>query len=444
MTYPEAVDYLNSFINYEKERAFEYPEALKLDRMRALVKELGNPQNSFESVLIAGSKGKGSTASILSSVLRMENYRVGLFTSPHLLDLSERIQVNGLCISQTRFTEFMQMLSKILNDPFWRKNPPTYFEVLTAMAFRHFKEMKVHVAVLEVGLGGLYDSTNVADAKVAGITRISLEHTDKLGKTPAKIAVQKCGIIKGREVVVSSGQLQDVERIIQETCEEREAKLFRVGKEIKVLERYHDEKCQRFDIKSDLGNFFDLELPLLGRHQLENAAQAVVMAKALEIKTRFKVSDSAVRQGLASTYWPGRLEVVGHRPLVILDGAHNPDSAERLVDALRRHFVFEKFILVFATANDKDVEGMFERILPDTKTVIFTRFEGDRSESEVALQTLAAKTFSGEMFTESDSSSAFERALSKATASDLVLVTGSLYLVGEVKRALQEKKVYVA
>jgi dihydrofolate synthase/folylpolyglutamate synthase len=198
MNYPEALEYIDTFINYEKEHSFEYPETFKLDRMRRLAKELGNPQNAYESILIAGSKGKGSTAAFLSSILRMENLRVGLYTSPHLVDMRERIQVNGLLISEARFLEIAMTLRRLMDSHEWRKDPPTYFELLTAMAFFHFKEMKVHVAVLEVGLGGLYDSTNIAPARVAGLASISLEHTDKLGKTVSKIAVQKCGIIKGR------------------------------------------------------------------------------------------------------------------------------------------------------------------------------------------------------------------------------------------------------
>ena len=190
MTYEDAALYLDSFINHEKEISSDYPEALKLDRMRALAKEFGNPQNAYDSVIIAGSKGKGSVAVFLSSILRMENLRVGLYTSPHLKDVRERIQVNGLWISEARLAEFMSRLKKGQEEYSWKKDPPTYFEVMTVLAFHTLKEMKVHVAVLEVGLGGLYDSTNIAPAKVVGLTPVSLEHTDKLGKTVSMIAVQ--------------------------------------------------------------------------------------------------------------------------------------------------------------------------------------------------------------------------------------------------------------
>ncbi|PIU40114.1 MAG: bifunctional folylpolyglutamate synthase/dihydrofolate synthase, partial [Candidatus Omnitrophica bacterium CG07_land_8_20_14_0_80_50_8] len=206
MNYEAAIEFIDSFINHEKITSSQYPEDFKLDRMRQLAKDIGNPQNAYECVIIAGSKGKGSTAAMLSSILRMDNLRVGLYTSPHLVNLRERIQVNGLMINEIRFADTAACLENVLKDASWRRNPPTYFEILTAIAFYYFKEMRVHVAVLEVGLGGLFDSTNIARAKVVGLTPISLEHTDKLGKTISKIAVQKCGVIKGREIVVSGPQ----------------------------------------------------------------------------------------------------------------------------------------------------------------------------------------------------------------------------------------------
>src|SRR3989338_1937679 len=222
----------------------------------------------------------------------MENFRVGLYTSPHLKDLSERIQVNGLEVSGPRLTEMTMKLKNRLSTPSWRKDPPTFFEMLTALAFYHFKELKVQVAVLEVGLGGLYDSTNIAPAKVAGLAPISLEHTDKLGKTVSKIAVQKCGIIKGREVVVSAPQNAEAEAVITDAAASREAKLLCVGKDIKLIERDFGADFQRLDLRAPFGHFRGLELRLRGRHQMENAAVAVGLAKSLEQRTRLVVSEA--------------------------------------------------------------------------------------------------------------------------------------------------------
>ncbi len=433
MTYQDSIDFLNSFVNYEKERDFKYPEALRLDRMKALVRELGNPQNAFESVLIAGSKGKGSTAAILSSILRMENLKIGMYVSPHLIELRERIQVNGLQISQARFVETVARIEKALEGYAWRRDPPTYFDVLTAVAFCHFKDMKVHLAVLEVGLGGLYDSTNIVQEKIAGITPISLEHTDKLGKSISKIAVQKCGILKGREIVVVSPQPAEAMAVIEKTCHEREAECVRVGKEIKIFERDCTEDSQRFDLRSPFGNYYDLEIKLRGRHQLENAACAVGMAKALEKKTRWTISDEAVRQGIRDTSWPGRLEKVSGPMKIVLDGAHNPESVKRMLEGLKRHFRFSDLIVVLGVSKDKDIDGILDQILPEASCLIATQASNPRA---LPARDIAERVefWPKEVLVETDPKKAFEKAKFLADAQDVVLVTGSLFLVGDIKK----------
>ena len=432
MNYLDAVEFIDSFTNYEKSLSLQYPENFKLDRMRRLAKELGNPQNAYECVIIAGSKGKGSTAAILSSILRMENLRVGFYSSPHLVNLRERIQVNGLMINEIRFADTMTYIKKTLEDVSWRRNPPTYFEILTVAAFLYFKEMKIHVAVLEVGLGGLYDSTNIANAQVVGLTPISLEHTDKLGKTLSKIAVQKCGIIKDREIVVSAPQTPEVDAVIQKAAVEHEAHLLRVGKEIRLFTREYSEEFQSFDLKAVFGNFYDLELKLLGKHQMDNAAVAVGLAKSLEVKTRLKITDNAIRQGLVDARWPGRLEKIGNNPLVILDGAQNVDSAKKMLAGIKRHFQFEKLFLVLGVSSDKDLGGILSELMPDAHILIATQ-----SKSPRALPTSAivehAKEFGKEILSQPSPAEALEKAKSLASPNDLIVVTGSLFVVGEVK-----------
>lgn len=433
MDYPQSLEFVNSFINYEKTSAYQYPEDFYLDRMRDLTKALGNPQKSYETILIAGSKGKGSIASILSSILRMENYRVGLYTSPHLTDIRERIRVNGLLMSEARFIEETHHLRRTLDEPGWRKDPPTHFEVLTAMAFHHFKFMKIDIAVLEVGLGGLYDSTNIAEAKAVGLGPISLEHTDKLGKTISKIAVQKCGVIKGREVVISAPQEKEADAVIQRAVLEREAVLFRVGKEIQILERGHTEDRQNFDLRSPFGNYFNLELELLGSHQIQNAAVAIGLAKGLETRTRLKVSESAVRRGVLDASWPGRLEKIADSPLIVLDGAHHPESLRAALEGIQRHFHFRRLIVVFGVMEDKDLDGMLHQILPAADTLILTAPTNPRARD---LQSIARaiEPCAVEVQVEKDPSLAFSLAQRLAQPEDLILVTGSLYLVGDIKR----------
>lgn len=432
MTYNEAVEYINSFVNYERAVSWNYPDAVKLDRMRALAKELGNPQNRFESVIIAGSKGKGSTAAILSSILRMEDIRVGLYTSPHLVDIRERIQVNGLWISEHRFIEITQCLRRILDTAAWRRDPPTFFELLTGMAFTHFEQMKVQVAVLEVGLGGLYDSTNIVPAKVVGLTPISLEHTDKLGKTLAKIAVQKCGVIKGRETVISAAQEEEAASVIQKAAFDRQARLVCVGKDIKILERNFSPEGQSFDLRTPFGNFFNLEISLLGEHQMENAALAVGLAKSLEERTRLKIQESAIRQGIRDARWPGRMEKIADNPIVLLDGAQNPASAKILMRGVERHFVSQKIVLVLGVSQDKDLEGMLEALLPSVSSVVATQSSNPRALSAERIA-VSVKNHQKEVWVEKNPKEALERAQGLAGADGLVLATGSLFLVGELK-----------
>jgi dihydrofolate synthase/folylpolyglutamate synthase len=432
MDYPEALEYVHSFINYEKTMDWNYPEAIKLDRMQALVKALGNPQNAFDSVLIAGSKGKGSTAVFLASILRMENLRVGLYTSPHLTDIRERIRVNGMMISETRFVEYTLHLRRLLDDTSWRRNPPTFFEVLTALAFHHFREMKVHAAVLEVGLGGLYDSTNVAPAKAAGFAPVSLEHTDKLGKTIAKIAVQKAGILKGREIAVSAPQPPEAEAVLVKAALDNEATLYRVGKEIRVTPREYTDRMQRFDVKSPLGDFYGLETGLLGRHQLDNAAVAIGLAKGFEMKTHFKISEEAVRRGVLDAHWPGRLERVADRPIVVLDGAQNPESVQKLLAAVKRHFTYSKLCVVFGVSSDKDAASMLTEILPKAHLVLATRSSNPRALDPNVLADLVEGA--ANLRPVEDLVQAFGEARAEAGEDGLVLVTGSLFLVAEIRK----------
>ncbi len=435
MDYSKAVQYIESFVNYERAIEWSYPESFKLDRMKALAKELGNPQNAYDSVIVAGSKGKGSTCAILASILRMENLKVGLYTSPHLLDIRERIRVNGLTISESRFTETAELLARTLDSYEWRKDPPTYFEVLTVMAFHYFKEMKVQVAVLEVGLGGLYDSTNIVPAKVAGITPISLEHTDKLGKTVSKIAVQKCGILKGREIVVSGIQTSDAESVIEKTAQERECELWRVGKEIQIIEREFSPEGQKFDVKAPFGNYFDLSLELLGLHQIANAAQAIGLAKALEKKTRLKISDLSVQKGILDARWPGRLEKAETHPFLILDGAQNKDSAEKLMEALLRHFTYNKLIVLLGVSQDKDLHGILQVLAPETTQLVATRSTHPRALDPLLIREEAA-AFGLSAVSVPEVAKALKEARSLAGPEDLILITGSLFLVADIKKEL--------
>ncbi len=424
------MQFIDSLLNYEKTSSFSYPQAMELGRMRALAAAWGDPHNAYESVLIAGSKGKGSTAAILASILNAAGIPAGLYTSPHLSDVRERIQVGGCCIPERHFVELVSRMSETLAEPRWKKDPLTYFETLTTIALEYFRSQGVRVAVLEVGLGGLLDSTNIAPAKVAGITPISLEHTDKLGCTIAEIAAQKAGIIKGGETVISAEQPPAAAAVIQKAAKAGQAKLVSVGKEITVTGKEFGENFQTFDLHTPYGDFDRLKIGLLGEHQMKNAAQAVVLAKALECRAGLRISEGVVRKGLKAAHWPGRLEVIANCPTVVLDGAHNADSAQKLKAALARHFRFERLIVVLGVSGDKDLRGILDAVAPSARFIVATQSSHARARAaeEVAK---AAGVFKAEVFLEKESFRAFEKANRLATPQDLLLVTGSLFLVGE-------------
>ncbi|MBI2094553.1 MAG: bifunctional folylpolyglutamate synthase/dihydrofolate synthase [Candidatus Omnitrophica bacterium] len=435
MDYPAALAYLDSLVNYEKVRSFRYPEALNLGRMRALAAAWEDPQTAYACVSIAGSKGKGSTAAILSAILNAAGIRTGLYTSPHLLDARERIRTCGRDIPERDFAERASRMKELLLTGPWEKDPPTYFEALTVMAFDYFRSQGARVAVLEVGLGGLYDSTSIADAKAAAITPISLEHTDKLGRTIGQIAVQKAGIIKEGQTVISAPQLPEAGGVIERAAAAARATLWRVGEVIAVVERAFGEDFQDFDVRAPLGDCEGLRLKLLGRHQMENAAQAVALAQALGEKAGLKIPQEAMRRGLESARWPGRLEVIGASPRVVLDGAHNADSARRILGALARHFRFERLIAVLGVSEDKDLGGILGQIAPVAQAVVATQSSHVRALPAEAVAK-AAGGIAPEVFLEKDALRAFEKARSLAGRNDLVLVTGSLFLVGDIRRTL--------
>ena len=357
--------------------------------------------------------------------------KTGLYTSPHLLDIRERIQVSGSLISRDDFAEGVQAIQKVLTGAHWKNEMPTYFELITALAFLHFKRQGVHVAVLEIGLGGLYDSTNIVNNKVAGITSLSLEHMDKLGSTLSEIAIQKCGIVKKSSTVVSSSQAAEAYKVIERTCQEKQATLFSLEKNFYISEKEYGKDYQRFDFKSPFGDYTDLEIQLLGRHQMENTGVAIFLAKALEAKTNFiRVNESGIRKGL-KIQRRGCLEVLSTRPLVVLDGAHNADSMRKLLQAVKRHFVFKKIVAILGVSSDKDVTGILKELEKTVSVLITTQSSNPRA---IKTKDLAqkAKNIILDVRMEENFEAAMGLAKELAREDDLILVTGSLFLVADV------------
>lgn len=426
MTYKEAISYLDCFTDYEKTRDYVYNTSyFNLNRVRILLKYFDNPQNKFKSIHIAGTKGKGSTACMTAYILSASSYKVGLYTSPHLIDFRERIKVLKDCKEKTiSKNNVITLVEKIKNAII---NLPSYnyttFELYTVLCFLYFAKEKVDFAVLEVGLGGRLDATNVVSPLVCGITSISYDHTKELGRTIEKIAYEKCGIIKKNSFVVSSSQKNKALKIIKKICKKRNAKLFYVGKDIKIRNREN-----KFNIKGLFGNYKNLSVPLIGRHQVINAATSIGI---IEILTFYNIliSKLEIKKGLSRTRLEGRIQIVRKRPFVIIDGAHNKDSAKCLKQTIKENFSYKKLFLIFSVFQDKDIKGILKELSPIGDVIILTKVKSKRVvEATLLIQYL--KRYKNIVVCD-NIERAIKYALKVAKACDLILITGSFYLVGE-------------
>ncbi len=455
MTYPETVQYLESFVNYEQIPVYPYKESLKLERVKNFLARIDNPQDSLKCLHIAGTKGKGSTCAFVAYILREAGYKVGLYTSPHLSDFRERIRILGPRVKgQGPRTYFEGMISRDelvaligrLRPAIEEYNqiseygPLTFFEIYTSLAFLYFKEKKVGFAVLETGMGGRLDATNVVNALVAAISPISYEHTQKLGNTLEEIAKEKAGIIKSQEsgvrsqelIVISAPQEKEVAEVIRNKCKETMSKLYEVGRDI----TYKKTK-DGFNVKGILGEYPDLKVRLLGRHQLINAAVAVGIIEALRFYNIIVDVDS-IRAGLYNTIWPGRCEVVSSNPLIVLDGAQNIASMRALKEAIKENFSaasavsgkYKKLILVLGISSDKDVKGICNEIYDLADEIVLTKADNPRAAEPENL----VKYFNGkEVHITDNVKEAKALACRLAVKKDLILVCGSLFMVGEFR-----------
>jgi dihydrofolate synthase/folylpolyglutamate synthase len=407
-----------------------------LSRAIALLGALGNPQDSFRSLHVGGTNGKGSTAAVLASVLTAQGYHVGLYTSPHLVDFTERIQVNGVPIPRERVWELTKEVRYAAETRL--SDPPTFFEATTVLAFLYLAEKKIEYAVIEVGLGGRFDATNVLTPMVSVITTVGLDHQQYLGHTTRDIAAEKAGIIKGGVPVVT-GRLEDVPlSIIRSRSAEQRTTCIALGHEFD----YVVESQERFSYRGISRTFGGLSSSLAGRHQMDNAACAVA-ALEMAMERGVKVGEGAIRDGLRNTRWPGRLDLVARRPDVLLDGAHNPQAAEALTLYLRSRPSSHSqeregaFIFVVGMMRDKDLGSFFSRLaaIPRTRRLILTRAAHPRAALPEELAHEAAR-MGVPIDVTATVGEAFMRAQLLAGPDDTICVTGSLAVVGEVKAIL--------
>ena len=433
MTYEESLRYLDSFVNYERRSGYDYKESFRLDRMRRLASGLGNPQKDFKSIHIAGTKGKGSTSAITHAILKEAGYRTGLYTSPHLSSFRERIRIDDELISEEDVSRILSRIKDAVDS--MKDDLPTFFEVYTALAYLYFKERSVDFAVFEVGLGGRLDATNILEPLVSVITPISYEHTDKLGNTLTEIATEKAGIVKANSVCVVAPQEEESLKAIVGICSQRRAKAILVGKDIKFKEITFTDSREIFTVSGMLGDYPRLEMSLLGAHQIVNAATAIGTIEALHF-SGFDIDREAVKKGVRGAKWPGRLEVVSRRPYMILDGAQNRASAGALSRAIKRAFKYRKLILVLGVSSDKDIKGILDELLPIADTVILTKAKvPDRAAAPERLEELITSRDKA-IFLTQDVGDALVKARSNACAEDLILVTGSLFVVGETRQVV--------
>ncbi len=429
MNYQQALDYLLKFADYE--RLPRSGIVWDLKRIERLLARLDNPQNFARSVHVAGTKGKGSTSAMIASILHSAGYKVGLYTSPHLLSYTERIQVNGKPIAEADWAKLVEIIQPHVEaeNALGDLGQLTTFEIFTAMAFLHFQRVKADWQVLEVGLGGRLDATNVIQPQVCVITSISFDHMDVLGDTLAKIAGEKCGIIKPGADVVTAPQFPEALEVIKRVCTEKNVRLIKVGQDVTWERVGFNQKGQSFRVKGLKGKY-KLRIPLLGLHQLENAANAVAAAELLQEKDA-KISSKNIAEGLAKVDWPGRLQVLRKKPWVVVDGAHNAYSMKRLVEAIEEYFKYDKVKLILGFGADKDIAGMAAEAAELTSDIILVASKHPRAVKAEALVAEFQKHRVTPRLAESVKD-AMKLALGEAGPKDLICAAGSIFVIAEV------------
>ncbi len=447
--YHAALKFLYDRTDVERTRPSRVPkDAFKLDRMRAILEELDNPQAASRFVHVGGTNGKGSTVAMIASCLHECGYAVGTYTSPHLVDIRERIQINGHVISYPAFTELMTRVARAADAAEKKHGQATFFEIMTALGFLHFAEQAVDIVICEVGLGGRLDSTNVITPEVSVVTSISLEHTQFLGNTNAEIAAEKAGIFKKGVPALVAKQESAVNEVFRKIAGEVGAPLFMLGDNVEFSNRF-EANAQlgphtRVGISMNKVTFEHVPVPLPGEHQATNCGLALGVLALLR-ERGFEVPESKIITGLVKTRVPGRMEVLGHEPRVLLDGAHNPAALQALVRSIGAHIPYDSMVMIVGCSADKDVNALMEKVALGGDKVIFTK---TRNNPRAASPEDLARRFteiSGKMCQIAPN---LDEALSiagrAAGRDDLVVITGSFYLVGEAKKLLADRAAKLA
>ena len=430
MNYQEAMKYITEVGNFGSNYG--------LERTYRLLELLDNPQNKIKVIHVAGTNGKGSTTSMISKILSGAGYKVGMYTSPYLEEFEERIQINGINIPKDRLalemTKVRVAVEKVIEEGY---NHPTEFEIITVLMYLYFANEQVDFAVVEVGLGGRLDSTNVITPILSVITSISFDHTNLLGNTLSEIAAEKAGIIKFGVPVVLYPQEKEVEKLIEEKCCILNSELYKVSKDdVKLLEIIKGNKPMQKVLVS-LNEEYTIDLPLLGEHQIYNLALALKVVEIINGKKFTNISKEIIKESLKDVIWNGRLEVLKSNPLVVIDGAHNIQGINQLSTNVKKYFNYENMYLILGILADKDVEHMVNTIAPMAKKVYTVTPNSIRAEDARALKEEVLKVNKNcEAF--DDYEEAYKAAMNDASADDIVLASGSLYMIGAMRTLINK------
>ena len=439
-TYDEAIKYLFNRTNYEQEKHLRYNvDTFSLKRMEHLLSLVGNPHTKVDTVHIAGTKGKGSTATMLARMIEANGYKVGLYTSPHVVDLHERIIINSEMISRTSMLGLLNRIYKAV-ETVTKTSAPTFFEIMTAIAFMHFADAKADVAVIETGMGGRLDSTNVIKPKVVGITNLSFDHQKQLGSTIGEIAKEKAGIFKPGVPIVTVQQDPDAMRVLKAQAAAVKAPFSVTGVDIDFSHRFetssehgpHNRVC----LTTPTSKFEHLRVPLLGNHQAINCGLALAMLDKLK-GCGFDIDNDKTIAGLAKVKLPGRMEMICEDPRILIDGAHNAASIRALMYAIGQSIPYDSMIVIFGCNEDKDAKGMLQELQFGADKVVFTRSNSAKAKSPDELVEMYA-AISGKMCQSAPAiGEALRLAKSAVDKEDLICITGSFYLIGQAKVRFQ-------
>jgi dihydrofolate synthase / folylpolyglutamate synthase len=439
-TYKQAIDYLVSKTDYEKEKHVRYNvTTYNLDRMRKLLSLVGDPHENLATVHIAGTKGKGSTATMLARMLEANDYSVGLYTSPHVLTLHERIAVNGQMVTEEQMLDLLNRMHGPI-EKIAKTDPPSFFEIMTAMAFMHFADVKTDIAIIETGLGGRLDSTNVITPKLVGITSLSMDHMRQLGNTLEAITKEKAGIFKQGVPIVTVKQEPEAMKILKTEADALNATLCVAGKDIDFSYRFENSRehgpHNRICLTTPTSKFEHLRVPLHGKHQAVNCALALGLLDKLKA-CGYKIDNEKTAAGLAKVNLSGRMELVCQNPNIIIDAAHNAASIKALIHAIGQNIPYDSMVVIFGCNNDKDIKGMLQNLQYGADKVIFTRSCSAKAVSPQDLGEMYNE-ICGKMYQTAPSlADALRLAQSAVGSDDLICITGSFYLIGQAKKRFQ-------